>query len=216
MKTALILTLCAFSLLLPVAAAAQDGPPAKDLRARIDALLSPAPDEPTLAELEQAALALADADPQSASGWLAAPNRAALLPVLKLSVNHDMGRNESLDRDQVDPDRYGVDADRGLSFDASAEWNLAELVFNPDEVRVYGALADRAERRQGLLTTLVGYHFERRRLIVQGAIDPGDDPVAIAERLLRIEELTAAIDALTGGLLSRTLKRKGGPGKKAR
>jgi hypothetical protein len=215
-KTAHILPLLAGALLAPLAAAGQDAPPAADLRARVEALLAPAPDEPPLAELEQAALRLADADPQSASGWLAAPNRAALLPVLKLSVSHDMGRDESLDRNQVDPDRYGVDSDRGLGFDASAEWNLAELVFNPDEVRVYGALADRAERRQGLLTALVGYHFERRRLIAQQALAPGDDPLATAERLLRIEELTAAIDALTGGLLSRTLKKKGGPGKKAR
>jgi hypothetical protein len=136
-------------------------------------------------------------------------NWSAVLPVVKLVAEHDMERDESLDRYQDEPDRWGADTDRDLGFQVSAQWNLPELVFNPDEVRIYGALANRASRREALLTTLVGYYYERRRLQLAELLEPASDLAGELERRMRIEELTAFIDALTGGLLSRNLEKSG-------
>ena len=162
--------------------------------------------EPKLERLKSAALRLADADVEGARGWMRATNWAAVLPVVKFTAEHDMERDESLDRYQDEPDRWGADTDRDLGLQVSAQWNLGEIVFNPDEVRVYGALANRAARREALLSVLVSYYFERRKLQLTELVSPASDPMADLDRRMRIEELTSLIDALTGGLLSRYLK----------
>ena len=163
--------------------------------------------EPDLGQLQRAALRRADADIAGASGWMRATRWSAVLPVLKVTVEHDMERDESLDRYQDEPDRWGADTDRDLGFQVSAQWNLPELIFNPDQVRVYSSLANRAARREALLTVLVGYYFERRKLIVSRLVSPPKDRAEAVRQDVRIEELTALIDALTGGRLSSNLRR---------
>jgi hypothetical protein len=175
---------------------------------RVDAALSKLAKEPALDELERAALRRAEADPGSVEHLRSRVLGAAALPTVKVALDRDESRAESLDRYQDDPDRWGADADRGLGVGVSAEWNLSELVFNPDEVRVYDLLGDRADRREALLTLLVGYYFERRRLLLTELLAPASTPDEAIERRMRIDELTSVIDALTGGLLSRNLMRK--------
>ncbi|MCP4601982.1 MAG: hypothetical protein GY847_15945 [Proteobacteria bacterium] len=176
------------------------------LNRQIDTALEEFSHEPHLEELQRAALTYLDADRETAKRWRKAPRRAALLPAIKFVVDHDLERDESLDRYQDEPDRWGADSDRDLGFQVSAQWKLDELVFNSDEVRVWGALADRASRRETLLTVLVGYYFERRRLQLKELLAPPVNLAEMAETKLRIAELTASIDALTGGLLTRALK----------
>lgn len=163
--------------------------------------------EAGLHQLQRAALERADADIAGSRHWMSATRWSAVLPVLKVTVEQDMERDESLDRYQDEPDRWGADTDRDLGFQVSAQWNLPELIFNPDEMRVYSSLANRAARREALLTVLVGYYFERRKLIVTRLVSPPADPTAALEQDMRIAELTALIDALTGGRLSSTLKK---------
>ena len=177
------------------------------LKKKMDEALSKLAHEPSLHKLKQAALKLADADVKSVEGWMRSTNLAAILPVMKFTAKHDFERDESLDRYQDEPDRWGADTDRDLGFQVSAQWTLGELVFNPDEVRVYRALANRAARREAVVTLLIGYYFERRRLIIEDYILPINDKRKAIEHKIRIQELTASIDALTGGLLLRTISK---------
>lgn len=172
---------------------------------RIEQALKRLEHEPSLRELERAALRRADADVAGADGWMDATNWSAVLPVVKLTAEHDLERDESLDRYQDDPDRWGADTDRAYGIDISLQWKLDELVFNPDELKVYDALADRALRRESLLSVLVGYYYERRRLQLETMLVPPADVREALDRRMRINELTAAIDALTGGRLSSKL-----------
>lgn len=182
-------------------------PPGEAMR-RVEEALARLGEEPDLSELERSALRRAEADAGSVERLKRAVRGAAAMPTVKLSLDRDMKRAESLDRDQVDPDRWGADADRDLNFGASAEWELGELVFNPDEIRVHNLLGDRADRREAVLSLLVGAFFERRRLLLTELLLPAATPEEAIERRMRIDELTAVIDALTGGDLSRNLRRK--------
>jgi len=206
-RTVAVLAFLAAALCGPLAMGGEVEPDPPPMR-RVEEALARLPEEPTLAALERAALRKADADPGSVRWLLAAVHAAAALPVITLSVDRDVGRNESLDRYQDDPDRWGADTDNGIGMSASAEWKLGELVFDPDEVRVYDLLGDRAERREELLTLLVGTYFERRQLMLTELLLPATTPDEAIARRMRIDELTALIDALTGGLLSRNLKQR--------
>ena len=204
--------ICVLWILLRSAAAAAEEVPAAqqttaqaDFEQLIDAALGSLRFEPSLEELKTAALRFADADIERARSWRRAPNAAAALPTLKFVFHRDLERDESLDRYQDEPDRWGADTDRGLGVDVSAQWKLDELIFNPHELKVYDALADRALRRENLLAVLVGYYYERRRLQLEAVLVPPTDVKEALDRHIRISELTAAIDALTGGLLSSKL-----------
>lgn len=185
-----------------------DGRP-EDHEQQIARALARLPAEPSLQELERAALHQADADIESTKRWRRTPRLSAMLPTLKVTGDYDMGRDETLDRYQEKPDRWGADTDRGYGFQVSAQWHLNELVFNPDEIRTYDALLDRATRRETLLNLLIGYYFERRRLQLEEILLPPASLDDVLERRLRIRELTASINALTGGLLSRKMYEGG-------
>ena len=174
----------------------QDETALKQIEAKLDK-------EPPLEFLIHAALGQADADIDSAKSWQRRVRRSALLPTFKASMGIDLEHDESLDRTQEDPDRWGADTDRDLGLQLTAQWDLSKLVFHPDELRVYNALADRAERRESVSTMLIAYWFERRQLQIMLAVRP---PENIEERIaqtLRMKELSARIDTLTGGALTR-------------
>ena len=177
------------------------------LNKQIDDALAELSREPSLDALKTAALQVADVDATQTDRWKRAVRFHAVLPTIKFTADMGLGRDESLDRYQDKPDRWGADTDRGYGFTASAQWKLDELVFNGDELKVYDALADRAIRREGLLNLLVSYFFERRRLQLRYRLAPPADLSEVIEMRMRIGELTAAIDALTGGLLSRKITR---------
>ncbi|MCP4197016.1 MAG: hypothetical protein GY762_07675 [Proteobacteria bacterium] len=181
-------------------------PPQKNVFAEhIDRALKSLSYEPSLEELKKAALKFADADIERAKNWRHAPNAAAALPTVKFVFNHDLERDETLDRYQDEPDRWGADTDKDLSFQVSVQWQLDELIFNPDEVRVWNALADRASRRDAVLTVLVGTYFERQKLQLKKRLSPPNTLDEAVQLKLRIAELTASIDAMTDGLLSRRI-----------
>jgi hypothetical protein len=175
----------------------------EDFKEPIEKALKGLSFEPSLEDLKKAALKFADADIEGAKGWRHAPNAAAALPTVKFVFNHNLERDESLDRYQDEPDRWGADTDKDLSFQVSVQWRLDELIFNPDEVRVWNALADRASRRDAILTVLVGTYFERQKLQLKDRLSPPNNLDEAVQLKLRIAELTASIDAMTGGRLSR-------------
>ncbi len=60
--------------------------------------------------------------------------------------------------------------------------------------------------RNDILDEVTRTYFERRRLRVEMLLSPPEDMKERIGQELRIQELTADIDALTGGYLSRKLK----------
>ena len=190
----------------PVEPAVAEESPSSIAR-RIAAAEASLANEPSLFELRQAALALADADKAATDRWKRSVRASAVLPTLKVGGDYGVGRDEALDRYQDRPDRWGADTDRGFGVDVSMQWKLDRLVFNSDELKVYDSLADRAARRENLSAYLIGIYFERRRLQLESILLPSSEPGEALTRRLRIEELSQIIDALTGGLLSRKINQ---------
>jgi hypothetical protein len=62
--------------------------------------------------------------------------------------------------------------------------------------------------REDILNEVTRIYFERRRLQIEALKMPAQQDDFFVERKMRIEELTALIDALTGGEFSEAMERK--------
>ena len=63
--------------------------------------------------------------------------------------------------------------------------------------------------RDDILDEVTNYYFERRRLQVELLESPPDDLRQRYKNQLRIHELTANLDALTGGYFTHELEKRG-------
>ncbi len=214
MSRYLLTTAVAFGLLLPGVATAQS----------VDDVLASFAGEPTILEVQEAAAAYAQIDQGVMEGWSTRASLAGLLPSVRVDYRRRVEDDLQMDDDQdLEVDELGdlvltgVDRDVRTDDDTQSDilirgdFELNELVWNPDLLRVSKEIRDVVELREDILTTVTTLFFERRRAQVQLQLSPPSDPVERLRRELEIQELTASIDALTGGWFSAQLSAAGLP-----
>jgi hypothetical protein len=87
-----------------------------------------------------------------------------------------------------------------------ARWDLGDLVLSPERLRLLDHATDQVALRDEVLAEVNRLYFERRRLQVTRLLAPKVDPVARLDDELRLRELTAHLDALTGARFSAALR----------
>jgi hypothetical protein len=88
-------------------------------------------------------------------------------------------------------------------FEIEAAFSLDRLIFEPNELRLSREAQRIAAHRQALVAEVARLYFARRRLQIAALLDGDAGRPQPLERTLEIDELTAILDGLTGGLLSR-------------
>jgi len=175
--------------------------------------------EPSIQLVHKMAIAYAEVSPEKIKQWRRQLAKKALLPSLSIGVDGDRNKTTS---DNV----YGSYASGGQSYigpddktfynnlgwDVSLSWDLGDLVWNPDETSVDNRSKLMVELREDILNEATRLYFERRRLQMQMMQTPDGEARAGLEMQMRIDELTALIDALTGGEFSRSLGEHGSGG----
>jgi hypothetical protein len=170
--------------------------------------------DPPVAFLRAAATALAQAEPERARALVSRARWAGLLPELRVRVDRRFSRTESLDLERTSADPFGspvgVDSINDMRYECRATWDLGRIVFNPDEVAASAHALRMAEVRREIETVVIRLYFERRRLKAQAlASDASEgDPAVRVE--IRIQELEAELDSLTGGAFSRWRSSRAG------
>ncbi|MEO0601786.1 MAG: hypothetical protein AAF211_10135, partial [Myxococcota bacterium] len=101
----------------------------------------------------------------------------------------------------IDQASRGRDATYRIRLDR----DFADLVMSSERIRVLGEVQDLVALRDEVVAEVTTLYFDRRRLQVERALrGPADSPRVIDEAL-QLQELTARIDALTGGAFSSAL-----------
>jgi len=132
---------------------------------------------------------------------------AALLPKLRVTVEKNLEHDQSLDEYSDGEMRIAVDTDDDLEIRGYLQWDLSDLVHSPAESAAAGRRLEDARFRLTLATDVVEAYHERRTLqvlLILGLLEPADAVAAT----LRIQELTALLDAFTGGWFSEELARR--------
>ena len=131
------------------------------------------------------------------------------MPHVSVGIDHNRSRDINIDEGSFPNFQFIETTDRDASFDVSLTWDLGELIWNDDQTSIDTRSKLMVELRDDILNEVTHLYFERRRLQVQIALQPDTDPAVAIERDIKLQELTAGIDALTGGYLSRSLERQG-------
>jgi len=176
------------------------------------ALKRAAMDGPPVDALRAAASALVLADPGRARSLVQRARWAPWLPEVRFRVDRRFGRSESLDVSPVplgDAPPVALDTVDEVRYEARATWDLSRLVFNPDELAAHAEALKIAEVRREVETLVIRLYFERRRLKIEAAAADGYEVASNLRRDARIEELEAELDALTGGVFSRSRSARG-------
>jgi hypothetical protein len=155
--------------------------------------------EPSALEVQRAAATVA-ATPGAAS-WRRRARLAALVPRVSAELRVDdrsyrmVGLTSSA---EVDYTRYTPTSAVALRL----TWDLPEAVFAETELRAAAQAQLAARLRAEAVERATRLYFERQRLRLAVVAEPPESPRQRAEQELRLEELAAELDVLTGGLYS--------------
>ncbi len=164
-----------------------------------------------LVESRARAVRLAMAEPERARSYVRRARHAAWLPEVRVRAERRIGRSESLDIPAANSSLsspLGLDTVDDVRYEVRATWDLARLVFSSEELAAQTQALHMAEARRDIETTVSRLYFERRRLRLAEAVEP----LAAAQRGLRVSEIESELDALSGGTFSACIEGRATPG----
>lgn len=181
-----------------------------------EAVLARFENEPDVRAVQEMALEYSKTDPRYIESWLSASKNAAWLPEFQAKFGYDFGDGYDYDylTDPTDPTAAavqqlaGASADTGYDLEFRAKWRFDKLVMSSERIRVISESQDVVKLRDKILEEVTRVYFDRRRLQVDMLLNPGDLKTQLKNEL-RLQELTAQLDAYTGGRFSAALGKAG-------
>lgn len=165
-------------------------------------------DEPTIHEVQQMAIAYAEVSPAKIKRWRRGAQYRAILP--KVTFGMDQSASDTYEIYTNSSKSYYILGPRDYTegWDLMFTWDLGDLIYNEHQtsIDVRGKLM--VQLRDDLLNDVTRLYFERKKVQIVLHLYPPTKLEKVAERELRIQELTALIDALTGGGFSREMIKK--------
>jgi photosystem II stability/assembly factor-like uncharacterized protein len=170
--------------------------------------------EPTIQQVHNAAIEYADANIEKIREWSRKAAKRALLPKVDISFDKDIdstissntwgtyGNGTGMGKYYVGPDdRTNY---RNNNYSVSLTWELGDLIWSDAQVSIDTRSRLLVELRNDILDEVTKIYFERRR--VKAEMDnPALGDNKIAEKKIRVEELTALLDGFTNGYFSRQM-----------
>jgi hypothetical protein len=155
--------------------------------------------DPPVEQVQRAAALRAAAPPAEAASWQGRSRWAAWLPRVGAWYRHDESASRTLGLTStaaVDYVRLAPADEVGVRL----TWNLAAIAFSEAELHAAEAAARAARERAEAAERATRLYFRRRELLAGLRLAPPEDARARAAAELAVDEVTAELDFLTGGL----------------
>lgn len=153
--------------------------------------------EPGVRDVQNAAIAYAEVQPEKIQLWRKQAGIKAFLPALSLDYDKTVTYDSGSDRYYIGPYDWGV----------SVSWDLGDIVWNNDQTSIDVRSRLMVQLRDDILDEITRTYFERRRLQMDVyLLQTSQDLKQKLQKELRLQELTADLDALTGGYFSDSIK----------
>lgn len=169
--------------------------------------------EPTVQQVQDWTSAYARANPELVRAWNGAARGFAGLPQLTFEyrLREDWDRDfkyEAAGGGNLEAAPTSLDEGQTYQILVRSRWELSELVMSSERIRVINESQDAVKLRDKLLTQVTRLYFDRRRHQVEMLLNPRSSLDGQVEDELRLLELSAGIDALTGGEFSRAVRSR--------
>jgi len=162
--------------------------------------------EPDINEVHQFAIDYAEVNREKIINWRVLARKKALLPDLSVGLDRDASDmfhwNTGANPDELQKGRDLID------WDVSLSWDLADIVWSTDQTTIDSRSKLMVELREDILDQVTRLYFERRRIQIELITNEFLNPPLMIDKEMRIAELTALIDALTGGEFSKRIVKK--------
>lgn len=164
--------------------------------------------EPDINRVQEAAVEYAEVHPDKIKAWRKQAARKAILPQLRLGLDRnvtDLWHWEGGSTTKTDDDilKKGRDS---VEWDISLSWDFSELIWNNDQTSIDSRSKLMSELRDNILDEVTRIYFERIRLKMEVDSLNIVDRKKRLEKELRLKELAASLDALTGGYFSKAMQ----------
>lgn len=158
--------------------------------------------DPSIQDVHKMVTFYADVGKDKTDNWKVLSRRKAVLPSVSWQVQRDISDIYHWDSG-ANPDvlQKGIEA---MDWSVTLKWELSDLIWSTAQTTIDTRSKIMVELRESLLAQATRIYFERRRLQVESAQIPDDSPEKW-QMELRIEELTAGLDAMTGGRFSKEM-----------
>jgi len=187
------------------------------LQARISSV--PARPDPSVHEVQDESVRYLGFDQKEIESWNKKSRWSAALPRLQTGFQKDLKDLVSLSsRDSVSvsggsvtvgptQNNFDQNFNQGTAIDIKAVWYLNELVFNRDTLAASSERRDWIRERHRVLQEATEAYFTRQRLQKELKQKGGSLETRERNKLL-LDQMTATLDALTGGWFSSRLEEK--------
>ncbi len=187
-KLSVILVLC---MIVPgVVAAVQEKKP---IATETISLQSKDPKEPTILELQRAAIRYAEVSPDKIINLRRQAAARAFMPEVSVGYNNDTDATISTATSNGKTNFFIGPDDTSRGWDVSAKWDLGDLVYNTAQTSIDSRSKLMVELRNDIMEALNTAYFERKKIQRQLTKITDKENPAYAEREIRIEELTGDI-----------------------
>lgn len=185
----------------------------------MEEILSSFDNEPSIRDVQQAAIHYAQINPVRFAQWRQKVKERGLWPeVVQFVVGHDTDDDEDYTRSKTvgvssgtayvgpDDETWGWDTDDDWDYEFRLRWNLQDYVFHNDMLKISAETEDQVELRQEIIEDVTKLYFDRKRLKVEMILQK-NVPISLKmKRHLQLEEMTAALDGMTGGYFSESIQ----------
>ncbi len=178
----------------------------------VDEVLAEFSGEPAIRAVQDMAMRYARTNPELVDSWLGASRRTFLLPKVNLQWDKELDQSDDYaytedESGNLTEQLESRDATNDDKYVLKLEWRLEKLAMSSERIRVISEAQDVAKLREKVLEEVTRLYFDRRRLQVELLLKPPSDLASRVDSELLLQELTANIDALTGGGFSAGLPR---------
>ncbi len=168
---------------------------------------------PTILDVQRMAIEYAEVSPEKIKRWRIGAKWKAIMP--RLSVNFSRSDDDNIEIYKNSTTSYVVRGPREVDNDwgVALTWDLADVIWSNAQTTIDIRSKLMVQLRDNILEEVTRLYLERKRLLVGMQVDMarGEEhgPKKIREKRIRVDELTAYIDAFTGGGFSATMNEKG-------
>ncbi|MFA5346349.1 MAG: hypothetical protein WC315_08780 [Candidatus Omnitrophota bacterium] len=162
--------------------------------------------EPNIKDVQRQAIKYAEVGPDKIINWRKQAQKKALLPKLTVGLDGSKKTNYEIYTGANTSYIFEGPNDKSNGWDVALSWDFGELIWNSDQTSIDTRSRLMVQLRGDILDEVNKLYFERIRVKMELDRLQIEDRKRRFEKELRVRELTASLDALTGGYFSSQIQ----------